>query len=150
MSSLHSTECTWSVGPMGCIGGADRIFACKSQECLWQDWYICIFIFYLQDGAFFLSVYCNCSFTASTREELLLHERTIHLKLNSNTGQQTPITVSCQKSNDAWHFYDESMNRRTCSHPGLQCHNCLCSYNSRGFHQHIKRCKMYTKLMCTM
>ncbi len=25
---------------MGCIGGADRTFACKSQECLWQDWYI--------------------------------------------------------------------------------------------------------------
>ncbi len=22
------------------IGGADRTFACKSQECLWQDWYI--------------------------------------------------------------------------------------------------------------
>ncbi len=25
---------------MGCIGGADRTFARKSQECLWQDWYI--------------------------------------------------------------------------------------------------------------
>ncbi len=25
---------------MGCIGGADRTFACKSQECLWQDLYI--------------------------------------------------------------------------------------------------------------
>ncbi len=25
---------------MGCKGGADRTFACKSQECLWQDWYI--------------------------------------------------------------------------------------------------------------
>ncbi len=24
----------------GSIGGADRTFACKSQECLWQDWYI--------------------------------------------------------------------------------------------------------------
>ncbi len=25
------------------IGGADRTFACKSQECLWQDWYIFIY-----------------------------------------------------------------------------------------------------------
>ncbi len=25
---------------IGDIGGADRTFACKSQECLWQDWYI--------------------------------------------------------------------------------------------------------------
>ncbi len=25
---------------IGCLGGADRTFACKSQECLWQDWYI--------------------------------------------------------------------------------------------------------------
>ncbi len=24
-----------------CMGGADRTFACKSQESLWQDWYIC-------------------------------------------------------------------------------------------------------------
>ncbi len=22
------------------IGGAERTFACKIQECLWQDWYI--------------------------------------------------------------------------------------------------------------
>ncbi len=22
------------------MGGADGTFACKSQECLWQDWYI--------------------------------------------------------------------------------------------------------------
>ncbi len=29
---------------MGCIGGADRTFACKSQECLWQDWYIFLYI----------------------------------------------------------------------------------------------------------
>ncbi len=28
---------------MDCIGGADRTFACKSQECLWQDWYISVF-----------------------------------------------------------------------------------------------------------
>ncbi len=27
---------------IGDIGGADRTFACKSQECLWQDWYILI------------------------------------------------------------------------------------------------------------
>ncbi len=33
---------TLSIGSMGCIGGADRTFACKSQECLWQDWYISI------------------------------------------------------------------------------------------------------------
>ncbi len=26
------------------MGGAERTFACKSQECLWQDWYICILI----------------------------------------------------------------------------------------------------------
>ncbi len=26
---------TWSIGSMGCIGGADRTFACKSQECPW-------------------------------------------------------------------------------------------------------------------
>ena len=26
-------------------GGADRTFACKSQECLWQDWYIYIYSF---------------------------------------------------------------------------------------------------------
>ena len=25
----------------GGIGGADRTFACKSQECIWQDWYSC-------------------------------------------------------------------------------------------------------------
>ena len=35
----------WSVSrptkiPIGCIGEADRTFACKSQEYLWQDWYI--------------------------------------------------------------------------------------------------------------
>ncbi len=29
-------------GSMGCIGGADGTFACKSQECLWQDWCISI------------------------------------------------------------------------------------------------------------
>ena len=23
------------------MGGAKKTFACKSQECLWQDWYIC-------------------------------------------------------------------------------------------------------------
>ena len=40
MSTLHSIECTLSIGFQGCIGGADRTFACKSQECLWQDWYI--------------------------------------------------------------------------------------------------------------
>ena len=22
------------------MGGAEKTFACKSQECLWQDWYI--------------------------------------------------------------------------------------------------------------
>ncbi len=38
--SLHTIECTLSIGSMGCIGGVDRTFACKSQECLWQDWYI--------------------------------------------------------------------------------------------------------------
>ncbi len=27
---------------IGCMGGADRTFACKSQECLWQDWYILV------------------------------------------------------------------------------------------------------------
>ncbi len=31
---------------MGCIGGADRTFAYKSQECLWKDWYILHEIFY--------------------------------------------------------------------------------------------------------
>ncbi len=45
--SAHSTECTWSVGPMGCTGGTDRTFACKSQECLWQDWYIFFYILHL-------------------------------------------------------------------------------------------------------
>ncbi len=39
-SSLQTTKCTWSIGSIGWIGGADRTFACKSQECLWQDWYI--------------------------------------------------------------------------------------------------------------
>ena len=29
-----------SVGAIGCMGGANRTFACKSQECLWQNWYI--------------------------------------------------------------------------------------------------------------
>ncbi len=29
----------------GSIGGAGKTFACKSQECLWQDWYIHSFIF---------------------------------------------------------------------------------------------------------
>ncbi len=38
--SLHTTECAWRIGPMGCTGGADRTFASKSDECLWQDWYI--------------------------------------------------------------------------------------------------------------
>ncbi len=37
----------WSIGSMGWIGGADRTFACKSQECLWQDWYIYIHALYL-------------------------------------------------------------------------------------------------------
>ncbi len=40
LSVLHITECRWSIGSMGYIGGAGRTFACKSQECLWQDWYI--------------------------------------------------------------------------------------------------------------
>ena len=25
---------------IGCLGGAEKTFACKSQECPWQDWYI--------------------------------------------------------------------------------------------------------------
>ncbi len=29
---------------IGEIGGADRTFACKSQECLWQDWYIFVMV----------------------------------------------------------------------------------------------------------
>ncbi len=33
----------WSRESMGCIGMSDRTFACKSQECLWQDWYTCIY-----------------------------------------------------------------------------------------------------------
>ncbi len=36
---LMSTCIIVSIGCM-CIGGAERTFACKSQECLWQDWYI--------------------------------------------------------------------------------------------------------------
>ncbi len=28
---------------IGNIGGVDRTFACKSQKCLWQDWYILSF-----------------------------------------------------------------------------------------------------------
>ncbi len=30
----------WSALIIGLIGGAEKTFACKSQECLWQDWYI--------------------------------------------------------------------------------------------------------------
>ncbi len=45
MSLLHSMECTTRIGSMECIGGADRTFACKSQECLWQDWYIFLLCF---------------------------------------------------------------------------------------------------------
>ena len=30
---------------IGFMGGAYRTFACKSQECLWKDWYILFFIF---------------------------------------------------------------------------------------------------------
>ena len=45
VTSLNNIQCTWSIGSMGCIGGADRTFTCKSQECLWQDWYIFIFTF---------------------------------------------------------------------------------------------------------
>ena len=33
-------ESTWSIGSIGYVGGADTTFACKSQEWLWQDWYI--------------------------------------------------------------------------------------------------------------
>ncbi len=39
--NIFTVQCTWSIGSIGCIGGADRTFPCKSQECLWQDWYIC-------------------------------------------------------------------------------------------------------------
>ena len=35
---------------IGSIGGADRTFACKSQECLWQDWYIWFNIWSLKPG----------------------------------------------------------------------------------------------------
>ena len=38
--SLRSMGYTYRVRSIGCIGGADRTFACKSQECLWKDWYI--------------------------------------------------------------------------------------------------------------
>ncbi len=30
----------WSTLIKGSIGGAGKTFACKSQEYLWQDWYI--------------------------------------------------------------------------------------------------------------
>ncbi len=32
----------FSIRIIGSIGGAKKTFACKSQECLWQDWYILI------------------------------------------------------------------------------------------------------------
>ncbi len=32
------------LGSMSCIGGADRTFASKSQECLWQDWYGLVYL----------------------------------------------------------------------------------------------------------
>ena len=40
---LHSQEgpkYTCRVWSIGYTGGTERTFACKSQECLWQDWYI--------------------------------------------------------------------------------------------------------------
>ncbi len=48
---------TSTVRSIGCIGGAQRTFACKSQECLWQDWYIFFFIFQYQTS--------NCKLTSS-------------------------------------------------------------------------------------
>ncbi len=37
---------------MGCIGGADRTFACKSQEYLWKDWYIyTLVLLHFQEGS---------------------------------------------------------------------------------------------------
>ncbi len=35
-----NTICFVVLLSIGGIGGADRTFACKSQVCLWQDWYI--------------------------------------------------------------------------------------------------------------
>ena len=41
---LRFQHLQWSccIGSIGCMGGADRTFAYKSKECLWQDWYILI------------------------------------------------------------------------------------------------------------
>ncbi len=43
--SVSTTLCFVVLLSICGIGGADRTFACKSQECLWQDWYICSFNF---------------------------------------------------------------------------------------------------------
>ena len=40
LNVLGPQHLVYIIGSMGCKGGADRTFACKSQECLWQDWYI--------------------------------------------------------------------------------------------------------------
>ncbi len=39
---LFHCRCFVVLLSIGVIGGAARTFACKSQECLWQDWYISI------------------------------------------------------------------------------------------------------------
>ncbi len=41
-SDRSCTICIVVLLSIGGIGGAERTFACKSQECLWQDWYIFI------------------------------------------------------------------------------------------------------------
>ncbi len=49
---------------IGYIEAAHRTFACKSQECLWQDWYVSIDIPYWQ----WLSPFCMfCSYSVTLR-----------------------------------------------------------------------------------
>ncbi len=65
MSSLHSTDCTWSIGSRDCIGGADRTFACKSQECLWQDWYIWTYSCWIRALNVNASIFCALLYQTS-------------------------------------------------------------------------------------
>ncbi len=62
MSLFYSIECI-EYRVHGLIGGADRTFACKSQECLWQDWYILTEIWHKIRSLLFRKVIFCCGFS---------------------------------------------------------------------------------------
>ena len=67
------------VALIGCMGGATT-FACKSQGCLWQDWYIYTLFF------------CN----QSQQKFIITFSGLVHLKNSPVTREHSPFFQNCQ------------------------------------------------------